>query len=397
MAILKKKWIVLLIMLVTLIAFESLVVQIPLSKRVIAIGIGLDMVGEDIELSAQVIIPNKNKGSQNTQYQVFSAKGKTVQQAIATMQAQIGATPSFAHTLVALVGKDFVGQKLFDTFKTFMASTIISDNALIGYCDKESAKDVLSAKMTVNNTVPYNMQNSMLADEKPIGQVVAKIKDYFKTYYQVGGCSYLPIVAKQDSAVTAGLPLSHKASLIDLNTAALVGEEEGGAAGSNTEKDYIINLDTAVIVDRNFKTLALDKEQTRGLTLVKQRLKDGNFNVVNSFGESIVYYIERSKTKVVLDNLNMCFEINMVVENIANNNIAHDNGGVMSNDEKNQIASEVTTSILSGFNLGKLNDMDIFNVGEMFYAKYGQQWLDKYGENYLDRITPSVNVKIKVK
>lgn len=381
MAILKKKWFVLLAMLIILISFESLVVQIPLSKRVLAIGVGLDLEGEDILLSAQMIIPNKNKGSQDTQYHIFSAKGTTVQEAVSNMQTKIGATPSFAHALVVIVGSNFVGEKLFEAFKTFVGSTIISDNALVGFCPEGTAKEILETKMAVSSVVPYNMQIALLADERPIGQTVSKVKDYFKNYYKVGGCSYFPILEKNEMT----------------QQAAAGGQEP--SAPKEEEKTYLMSYDTTLVCDRNYKKIELDKNQTRGLTLVKQSLKDGNFIVTDSIGESVSYSIERSKAKVKVTEERVVFEVSIIIENVQISSIARSKSTKLSDNEKKQIIEQISDSILSCFNFGKINDMDIYNVGEMLYSKYGKKWLEKnsHSLDYLNKIEPSVNVKIKVK
>lgn len=373
MAILKRKWLVVLIILVVIVIFETLSIQSPLSKRAVAVGIALDYYDEQVLLSAQIITPTAQKDKGN-KYKVFSASGQTLEQAMSNLQTTLGLIPSFSHTVALVISKQFIQKKLSETFKTIMSSALISDNALVAVSLETDAKQVLESKQAVSELVPYSMQNSMQSDAKPLGITVTRVKDFFLNYYKVGGCSFFPVV-----------------SLI-----AEEGVSGGSAQEQEQEKLYNLDLSTCAVYDNNLNMLHLDKEMTLGLNIIKQKHKDGNFVVQNQYGQNISLTVISSQGEIEIENNEITFKVDLVVENLSLNNVADKKSERVTSYEKKQIEQQISKQIISAFEYGRANSMDIFNIGEEYYIKNGREWLDKKPD-YLSGLQVKTKINVKEK
>ena len=118
---LTSKWLILIVVSIGLVVFNSLVFNVSVVNRNIVVGIGLDYEDEEYILYTQVVLP-KNGGVASgggNNYITLKAKAKNIDIAVDMIEKEQGVILSFAQAAILILGKTMLESgdlQLVDTF-----------------------------------------------------------------------------------------------------------------------------------------------------------------------------------------------------------------------------------------------------------------------------------------
>lgn len=372
--LLSKKWLVILLTFVALVVFDSMHTQTSIVSRAIVIGFSIDREEDDLELSAQVILPrNGGIAEGGNDFATFSAKGKTIEAAIRALDVQVGAKMSFAHAAVVVLGDDFLKSDHIDVLRFLIESDIVSDNMDL-VASSEKGKDLLSAKMAMNENASYHLQRLLQSDVKQMGINAVNIKEYFMAYYRVGSACFLPIATKKETEKP----------------------NETGSSGSEEEKYYLIDLNRTAIFRQGNYTGTLGETLASGLGLVTYNLTGGIVPYTDDQGKPSQAQLVKSSYEHFYDPKTDTMHLEVSVTLHSGKAAFEDNGEIkiaFSQSERERIAEQLKKSITDCYRYAKLNNTDLMGVGESVYAATGNA--SKAAEA-LDSVPVEVSVKLKV-
>lgn len=374
MSNLKKKAVLLLIILVLAVFLEGLSSNINLLDRAIVVGLAIDRAQDELQLSVQVIIP-RNGGSalEGNDFVIYSAKGKTVQEAVENISLLVGLKTSFAHTNVIIFGDSFLKSGKVDVMEFLVQSDMVTDDTLL-VASVGNAKDLLSAKMPINEVASYHLTEILKSNRKETGQCLYNFKKYFEDYYKVGGTTFFPLVFMKQ------------------------GEFDSLLQSGDNQKTNMLDVSHVVVMNREGFVVRLGRTQTNALSYTTDELNGGvlNYKGDDNVDKEVVILRSTCSRKVV-DFNTVELSLNFLVRPSYKYASQGESIVAVSVEEQQKIANTVVSQILDCFEVCKANNADIFQLGEEFYREYGKDWLLANDIYYLNDVNLNVNVDINVK
>ena len=370
-----RKWILILLLIVVLVGFDMLTNNKSLINRGLVVGLSIDTSGDRIELNAQTVLPRSGgSATGNNNFMIFTATGETMQDAVEKLSSSMGVKASFAHCTIVVFGENMLKTAVYDdVIKFLVRSDEFADNTLL--VAAATGKEVLAAKVPINEVAAYHLQRMMQGVQKEAGVNPCTLKDYFANYYRIGGASYMPLAVVEDCDYTP----------------------EGSQI--QAQEAQLISLERSLITTREGYAFTLDVNASEGLSFVKNRLNGGSILYIGDCSRQSDVILRESKSKIKVDSpQHATVKISM---NIRRNEMQSTNNGMivnaLSNNELERIRESVKGKVMSCFEKCKDGKVDVFHLGEQVYRKYGCDWLSSIDEHYLDEIKLDVDVKLTVK
>lgn len=371
----KKKWLVLIAVIVVVAAFDGLSSNINLLDRAIVVGAGIDFEDGELVVSAQVIIPrNSSSASQGNDFVVYTARGETVQEAVENISYTVGLKASFAHTNVIVLGDAFLKSGRTDVLEFLVTSDIVTDNTLL-VASASEAKEILSVQMPINEVASYHLTEILQSNRKDAGQNTSSLKAYFEDIYKVGQTACLPLVFLRESEF------------------GLLGQ------GADGEKTKLLDVSHVVVTNKEGYLVRLGRRQSAALSYTTQRLNAGSIEYKGDDGmkkEAVILRTECRKCALSYDEVEL--QLDFSVRPSQKYHVAFDGTATgIGENEKEQIRADIISSVADCFEVCKYYDADVFHVGEELYRRYGEEWLLSRGKSYLDDVALRITVNLNVK
>ena len=402
--------ILVLLILTTLIFVPGLVVkQAQSQKKLIIRTLGVDIVGDEIEVTAVCYQPS-NSQTFNENYTLISAKDKNLTTALDKVGDYSGKQIGLAHLSEIVVSDDFAESNLLGrlnylirTYPTNNSTNIINTNV--------SAKEFL--------------QETLKTEGRKVGQESGIVEH--NNEFVVGNYSNL------EELVASGYKPS-KTTLIDILRISdegldLSGEGETGGTGggegdSSTSKPdaksqskFLESDGSVAVIWNGSKVGELSRDEVLALnwinsktTWTKLELEDVTDENVNNAG--IVLNVTDKGVKfdtyfengmpVVLANINLKATIFEVIQEEQTENMYFAKNMAFTNKMKHAVSSKINQIFYPAYEKIQNLRADVFNFYELFNKKQTQefkQYLEKLDEpeNYLKNIKVILNINTEGK
>lgn len=371
----KKKWLILVAVIVIVAVFDGLSSNINLLDRAIVVGAGFDITDGDLVLSAQVIIPkNSASASAGNDFVVYTARGKTVQQAIENLSYTVGLKASFAHTNVVILGDKLLKSGRTDVLEFLVKGDIVTDNTLL-VASAGDAKEILAVQMPINEVASYHLTEILQSNRKEAGQNPSSLKGYFEDIYKVGNTACLPLVFLRESEF------------------GLLGEDADG------EKTKLLDVSHVVVTDKEGYLVRLGRRQSAALSYTTEKLNAGSIAYDGDDGtgkEAVILRSDCTKRAISYEEVEINLDISVRPSEKYYVSADGSVGGI-SEEERRAISAEVISSVADCFEVCKYYDADVFHLGEELYRKFGEEWKMSVGKTYLDDLKLKISVNINIK
>lgn len=343
--LIKYKWIAVVLSVVFMIVLDSMVFNVSISRRGVAIGLGVDMEGDQLVLTAQVVLP-KNGGvsSGGNNYINYTATANDMDKTIDMIGAKSGLELSISHTTIIVVGKELIEKKRFDVFEYFLSDDKVNDNVLIAMAE-DKASDILKAKVPTGGVASYQLSSQLKPVKPPLGLVTVTLKDFTSRMYRGNGENYLPVV-----------------NVVQI-------DPSSDQSKDKVEKADAFKLEKTAIMDEEGLKGELDVKATEGLTIFSKVIQDGVIEIMGSDNRNISVNIVKSKASIGCNYESKLYEVEVNMKASRSEGRYDDNTFVydMNDEEIVDFENAIMTRMQSVLDYSLEIGVDILGIKEGFY------------------------------
>ena len=409
-----KNKILIVILLLLIIMFPSSI-SIPQQSRTenIVTAVGIDKTGEEYEVSIQYVIPYAGDG-ENT-FKMSSAKGKSVAEAIETLNVETGRLSGFAHCRALVFNKEASEENLTELLDYFIRIKTNTNNIVL-LCAKESSKDTLSAVKNFNGEFYTILNANGFSNDQRRYQDFKSIGDYYNSFFSPSKSIAISVIdlKEDDSKSSSGGGASggssgNSSSSNDLSSGG-GGSESGGGGGEKK----VSNAGEQVVIKNSKFVALLNKEQATNLAFFNPSIRDMNYRLDHFSDEkcndvSIYFDIHDKACKALVSfvdgkpHYTLDLTLNMRATEIVGQSVG-ENLYFLLNKKftdtlKQRLTEEITSNLRQAEEHFKQNKYDVVKCYETFYKFKNKEFKaylntlpqDKY---FLDDITFDYKITI---
>ncbi len=198
---------------------------VDIHKTSIITAIGIDMEEREVQVTAEVAVPQPSQSGENIKYTQVQGSGLTIADALNEINAKTGFYPKLQFCKLILVGESCMGTELFQVLGCFYRKNYSELTALVAMCEGK-ASDMLANKSGVSQMTSEAIRK-VLSDEseKSANSSSASLKKIATSEYSYSHSCYMPYVqvSKPGTSQNGG------------NGDNVGGESPDGSGGGNDE------------------------------------------------------------------------------------------------------------------------------------------------------------------
>ena len=251
---------------------------VDIHKTSIITAIGIDMEEREVQVTAEVAVPQPSQSGENIKYTQVQGSGLTIADALNEINAKTGFYPKLQFCKLILVGESCMGTELFQVLGCFYRKNYSELTALVAMCEGK-ASDMLANKSGVSQMTSEAIRK-VLSDEseKSANSSSASLKKIATSEYSYSHSCYMPYVqvSKPGTSQNGGNGDNVGGESPDGSGGGNGengggGGSSGGGAGQSGEVEFTARK-TAYFSRGDFKGI-LDEQQSFALDVLKSELR----------------------------------------------------------------------------------------------------------------------------
>ena len=216
---------------------------VDIHKTSYIVAVGVDFEEDEVQVTAQLAIPQPSTSGDNTKYLQVQGSGYTIADALNEINAKVGTYPKLLFCKLILIGDSCKDKELFEMLGCFYRRNFSELTALVAMCEGK-AQEMLAKPATIDPENSNAMQK-VLSDEleKSANVTKANLKSIAESNYSVSGYCYMPYIQmnKQGTSKPGGggdnaggdKPESGGSSGGEQGSGGSSGGEQGGSGGGS--------------------------------------------------------------------------------------------------------------------------------------------------------------------
>lgn len=360
----KYKWLIIVIMLGVFYIADFAVLNIPVSRRSICVGLALDMDGEEVEISTQVILAKQGGASAGpNNYVVYSAKAKDIPAALQKISEDTGRKVSLAHVSSIIIGYDVLQNGNFDFINYFFKNGMVGDLTVL-VMTKGKGKDIFKAKVPVGEAISYQIGNVSSMDNIPLGKNSISAEKFMENYLSGTGENWLPVIELKEN------------------------QPSDDQSKENVEKADLIVFSGACMLDKKGINGFIENDASDGLSLIFQKLETGTVQIKSREDKDISIRLLENRAKLKYKFEEQKVEIKFFIKTVrAENVVGYDVVEKKMNEiELKNFQNEIIKKINKAFKQGLDGGYDIFNFRHEFAIRYPKEKDTIYKDDFLKNL-----------
>ena len=382
-------------------------------KVAVITSIGIDKNNEEIELSANVIVPNSGAsggsgGGGDGTVKTVSAKGNDITSAFSNLTLILGKMVGLSHCDSIILNKNLFEENVTKYLDFFVRTNNLTSNATVIVAENK-ASEIIETSAAQKDLRAVSLSEVLtLSDEYSIASN-SNVDSFYTNYFSAAGVSILPVLTAGESNTPSGqtkensqntsaqssktenLQNSEEKNSQNSNTETSGGSEGGSASnsggsepstqssqtqsesGSGAPQKIVKNEGKAVVVKNGKIVYLLPGVEVQGLNLISSTTKKGhikiedvtndlfenatlNFEIFNKDVKTMGYFING------LPIFNFKFNLVLKLEEVAMNNF-------------NIEAMKITHNFVTGGIKEKINESVQKSISEVFITICPQEKL----------------------
>lgn len=398
-------WVVAIFFLILLPSAVSVPSQ--LQTTAIVSGIGIDKEGEEISLSAQILIPQPST-SYSPKSTVISGTGKDLMDAISAVELKTGQNLGLAHCYIIVLGDEICNDNLIETLDFLMRSNIMGNNTALIHTSKK-AEDILKVSSQFSESDINNLQNIAKFNKENYNSASTSLIELFSEYALPASASVIGTIDSDESSNGQSSGSSEESSGSGGESSSQSG---GSSSGSSTSA--FKNEGKAIVIKNGKKILNLEQEDVMKFNWLDSETQKGNILIENYSDKDLqnaTIGIRQMAKRICFNskitNNTPILEANITLETRIE---SIENGGKIQSSHKNYyndtlvsaIKTKVNQDIQDALSLAKEYNFDIMDIYAIFNSNKTADW-KKYlssldnEDNYIQNLEIVVNVVVKNK
>ena len=167
---------------------------VDIHKSSYIVAVGIDIEDDEVEVTAQLAIPQPSTSGDNTKYLHIQGSGYTIADALNEINAKVGAYPKLLFCKLILIGDSCKDADLFEMLGCFYRRNFSELTALVAMCEGK-AQDMLAKPATIDPENSTAIQKVLSDELEKSGNVSrANLKTISESNYSVSGYSFMPYI-----------------------------------------------------------------------------------------------------------------------------------------------------------------------------------------------------------
>ena len=370
--------------------------QSQIQKTCLAVGFGIDKVDGQIEISAQIIIPQAGGDYSQTQ-EIISNRGANIAEAVSNLELETGKNLSLDHCHVLVISKSLCEENIIEHLDYLIRSNLMNNNTVLIYTNGTS-KEILLSSSQLNTSDLNNLQN---------------ITNYNNSHDSSSGISLIDFVNEYMSPTSTSLFTSIEVNSTDESSSNSNNQQNNnGATTSQPSKEAttLKNDGSGVVFLEGKKVLDIKKEEMWKLNWFDPRFKVGSIQIENISDEKLKnanmnFYIKKKdmQIKPKFVNNTPIIELNLQLLLKATNITQQDKYIVptgtnyISDTVKQAISTKIQNEANDAVQLCKDNSLDIIKAYNIFNTALNKEWKQYLSSlnspyEYLNHLVVNVNL-----
>ena len=370
--LLSKKWLVILIVGVILTVFGRVIDNKALTQSGIVVGIGIDYRDNLYDVTIQAVAVDGGAGSDkgSTNFLTYSAKGKTISDAVNSLSEKLGLIVSLSHCNLVIMTRSALALEPVRTFSALTKPLALPEQALVVATDMDIGK-VFASKIPSTENVSFFLQSVLLQNLGAGGLTSVSVKDYLAMRCSRSGgvmVPYLELYEMTDKPISSQ-PSEDKNYVIDLNKNLVI----------NDKGDMVIDETTAKSANMFLSKDVKDK--------IAVPLKNGGV---------VEFRVIKVSSKTKVEGMKVVCEMKMNVSFVEAQGfdtplVLNCNSPEVL-DAKNTLEQMLADDLESCFLLSKQCGIDFLGLENLLYQKHGRHLPQNCFDQILFEASYSVTV-----
>ena len=402
--------------------FPSVADKMPqIDSRVMLTAIGLDLKGDELELTAAVTVPSGGTGGGSESAE--SVTGSSVGELMSNLSRSLGKRAELAHCAMLALGKELCERGVKEEIESLISSDGLSDGISV-VAAKDTAKKLIETAANLSKSAAFSLGSFLsFAGEDAQIPMVSLVR-FAANNNSIGGGAYLPIIEMSDSSgggQSGGQSGGEGGSGGEQgggeeNSGGGSGGEGGGSGGGQSggegggqSKAQIISAETTRIF-KNYRSVAeFDEETTFALTWLDPQSDRGAVKLEKfelggvDFGN--LTFIVRKKgvdaKASFKDKPTVTVVVDAQVEPEASNRLAELKESGMpildiNTSIKDALSKQMDRQIKAGWEKAKEVKADPFKYAYRLYKKNPARFESEkgFGDEMFDKMTVDTKIEI---
>ena len=363
----------------------------------------LDKIDDKIKISASVLTPAEEK---TANYEVFSATGETVGEAVENVSLALGKSIGFAQCEIMAFGENLSNEGILSSLDFMTRTRKVGRNALlINFSGDVEEFQQAVVNLNIEKSVP--LEDIFNFDKRYIPTEDSNIHSFYKGYFSSISTGIMPKVQ-----LTKEKTGNNAIEIEQGSTGGGSSTQPGSGTSGTNNKSYILNDGTISVFKKGRKLLEIASDKVKQLNLMLNNEQEGtlkvenvndklynNSNVVLNITDKKLKFSPRFENNTPVFNISI--DLIVLVEEIdeenPNKNFLKRNKEFLTPaliEKTKEVVKEHAMSIVE---FCKTNEIDLIGVFENFYRKQFKEFKKYYEEKqekYLDDVKVNISVKV---
>ena len=167
---------------------------VDIHKTSYIVAVGVDMEEDEVQVTAQLAVPQPSTSGDNTKYLQVQGSGYTIADALNEINAKVGSYPKLLFCKLILLGDSCKDADLFEMLGCFYRRNFSELTALVAMCEGK-AQDMIAKPATIDPENSTAIQKVLSDELEKSGNVSkANLKTIAESNYSVSAYSYMPFI-----------------------------------------------------------------------------------------------------------------------------------------------------------------------------------------------------------
>ncbi len=375
---------------------------VDLRKTSVIIGVGIDIDGDDLVLTAQLAVPQPAENGENTKFSTITGKGKTVACAINDVNVKTGFYPKLVFCKLVLLGESCFTRDTNTLLNYFFDNEYTGLTPKIAACSGK-AGDMLSLKLPFGDSTTDFIERILSEEAQRSGNVsTADLNEFGQAYFTKSQAAYMPFIefADEEEGNESGNGQSGGGQSGGQSGGGDPSASEGGGSGGGEGEniEFMCNR-TAVFSDGVCKGI-LDEEEAFAFNLLNSKVRHA-YTECGSGDERSVLGLRNCKGDIDLKvekgipTLTMSFKAIAKVMDDAKDQTSKKNADSRTPEEALKKGEKtITEQMQKLFKYCKEWQCDILGAKDLLYKK-NYKYYDTFKDILYDKLEVKYEVKLK--
>lgn len=397
---------------------------INIEKTAIIVALGIDKAeNEQIEVTAQIAVPQASNQNTTNSDAILSAKEKTLYGALEKISLQTGWYPKLTFCNLILLGSDLIKGDFMPIIDYVLTSNRFQNSAVLAISEKK-ASDLLKATTPLDYISSFALQKILLRNlDRTSSVLVADVRKLCALSRSHSEFFYMPLIKevktqdKSQGSESSGGQTESQSSYIKENTniyplisgdgsSSSGGGSSSGQQGSGGQnKPSVFEASSTVLFSKNSGVCIFTKEQTHCYNMIIKQVKETFIPITIKQGEKNINALisvvsNKSKIKLSVDEARLKLKISLTLtcekeetyKNESTQELAKFNK--LSNESIKEVEKKLKNEITNLIELSKSTECDFLQLKELLYRK-GNNYYCKFKDNIFSAIDYEVDVVCK--